>query len=197
MKSILVLYATREGQTQRIAEHIGAAFRERGFAANVLGAASLRSDFTPARYDAAILAASVHCGKHEGEMAAFVKSHRTELEGMRTAFLSVSGSQSGAERREASPESRARCAAEARRMIDVFLKETGWKPGRILPVAGALMYRKYNFLVRWVMRMIAKKEGGSTDTSRNTEYTDWAALDRFVQEFAAEFRDSEALPAAA
>ena len=32
------------------------------------------------------------------------------------------------------------------------------------------------------MRLIAKREGAATDTSRDYEYTDWAALDRFVNE---------------
>jgi menaquinone-dependent protoporphyrinogen oxidase len=33
------------------------------------------------------------------------------------------------------------------------------------------------------MKRIARKSGGSTDTSRDHDYTDWAALDLFVQEF--------------
>jgi menaquinone-dependent protoporphyrinogen oxidase len=36
------------------------------------------------------------------------------------------------------------------------------------------------------MKRIAKKSGGDTDTSRDYEYTDWAALDRFLEQFAAE-----------
>ena len=39
------------------------------------------------------------------------------------------------------------------------------------------MYTKYNFLVRLVMKYIAKSEGASTDVSRDHVYTDWAALD--------------------
>ena len=36
------------------------------------------------------------------------------------------------------------------------------------------------------MRRIAKKAGAETDTSRDYEYTDWVALDRFVEEFGEE-----------
>jgi menaquinone-dependent protoporphyrinogen oxidase len=32
------------------------------------------------------------------------------------------------------------------------------------------------------MRRISAKEGGDTDTSRDYEYTDWAAVDRFARE---------------
>jgi menaquinone-dependent protoporphyrinogen oxidase len=50
-------------------------------------------------------------------------------------------------------------------------------------VAGALPYTRYNFLIRFMMRRIVKTEGGDTDTSRDYEYTDWAAVDRFAAEF--------------
>jgi len=49
-------------------------------------------------------------------------------------------------------------------------------------VAGALSYTKYNFLVRFVMKRIAKAQGASTDTSRDHELTDWEALDHIVDE---------------
>jgi menaquinone-dependent protoporphyrinogen oxidase len=34
------------------------------------------------------------------------------------------------------------------------------------------------------MRFIAKRAGATTDTSRDHEYTDWQALDRFADELA-------------
>jgi menaquinone-dependent protoporphyrinogen IX oxidase len=37
--------------------------------------------------------------------------------------------------------------------------------------------------VRFVIRMIAERK----DTSRDTEYTDWPALDRFVDELVPSF----------
>jgi menaquinone-dependent protoporphyrinogen oxidase len=52
----------------------------------------------------------------------------------------------------------------------------------VLPVAGALAYSKYSFFVKLVMKTIAWKAGGPTDTSRDYEFTDWATLDRFVLE---------------
>jgi menaquinone-dependent protoporphyrinogen oxidase len=37
------------------------------------------------------------------------------------------------------------------------------------------------------MKRIAKHAGGSTDTSRDHEYTDWVALEQFVAALAEEF----------
>jgi len=33
--------------------------------------------------------------------------------------------------------------------------------------------------------MISKRKGGPTDTSRDHEFTDWTAVDRFAHQFAA------------
>ena len=139
-------------------------------------------EFSLDSYEAAILTASVHLGKHEPEMVEFVKRHRAELERTPAAFLSVSLSEAGAEDPAAPPDRRAQSAADVERMIQEFLSETAWHPSHIHAVAGALLYTQYNFLVRFVMKIIAKRAGGSTDTSRDHEYTDWAALDRFVEE---------------
>jgi len=62
------------------------------------------------------------------------------------------------------------------------VRKTGWHPARVELVAGALPYSKYNFLIRYVMRRIAAKEGGDTDTSHDYEYTDWEAVDRFARD---------------
>jgi menaquinone-dependent protoporphyrinogen oxidase len=35
------------------------------------------------------------------------------------------------------------------------------------------------------MKWISKREGGSTDTSRDHEYTDWVSVERFAEEFIA------------
>ncbi len=106
---------------------------------------------------------------------------------MPAAFISVTLSEAGAERPSATPEERARFAADVQKVLEAFLKETGWRPKRVKPVAGALLYTKYNFLVRFIMKRIAKTTGAETDTSRDYEYTNWAALDRFADELARDF----------
>jgi menaquinone-dependent protoporphyrinogen oxidase len=182
MTPILLLFATREGQTRHIAQHLAAAAPARGLSAQVVDAAQLPVGFSLDNYSAAILSASVHCGRHEKEMIDFVKRHKAGLEHLPTVFLSVSLSEVGAEDAAAPPERRGHAAADVQRMIDAFLAETGWHPEKIQAVAGALRYTKYNRLLRFVMKRIAARAGGSTDTSQDHEYTDWAALDRLIDE---------------
>ena len=148
----------------------------------VLDAAHLPSAFNLDAYSAAIIAASVHGGLHEPEIITFVKHHLAELQRIQTAFLSVSLSEAGAEDPNAPAVSRAKAAADVEKMIAAFVSETGWHPAKIKPVAGALLYTRYNFFLRFVMKRISRKAGATTDTSTDHEYTDWAALDQFVDE---------------
>lgn len=180
MKPILIVYATREGQTHRIAEHIAAEIRARGGTADVMNARDVEATRALPGCSAVVVAASVHAGRHEPEMVRFVREHKAALEAMPAAFLSVSMGEAGAEDQGASPEIRAQARSDVAEQIKGFFDSTGWHPARVQPVAGALLYTKYNFIVRFVMKLIVKKKGGSTDTSRDHEYTDWAALDRFV-----------------
>jgi menaquinone-dependent protoporphyrinogen oxidase len=187
MQSIGIVYATREGQTKRIAEHLAANLRSRGYAVETHNLhAGAPADLS--RYAAVILAASVHAGDHAAEMVKFVKQHRQELESLPSAFVSVTLSEAGAERPNASPEEHARFAADVQKVIDRFVEQTGWRPKCVKPVAGALQYSKYNILLRFVMKRIAREAGAETDTSRDYEYTDWTALDRFAGEFTREIR---------
>jgi len=191
MGPIAILYATREGHTHKIAEHIAATLRGRGLDPEIH---DLRDDAEPIvlqRFAGAVLAASVHFGKHEREMVAFVKAHRAEIEGMPAAFLSVNLAEAAVERTNASPRDHAQFVADLDNVIAHFFKETGWHPQRVKAVAGALLYTKYNVLLRFVMKQIAKQSGGDTDTSRDYVYTNWEGLDRFIDEFAKE------IPAAA
>jgi menaquinone-dependent protoporphyrinogen oxidase len=188
-KRVGVFYATREGHAKRIAGRIAEDLRVHGFDVDVF---DIRRPipFALENYSAAVLAASVHGGNHEKEMIQFVKDHRLELDGMVTAFLSVTLSEAGAERADATPAEHAQFALDVERMLQKFHKETNWQPTLTRPVAGALLYTHYNFLLRLIMRRIAKKTGGGTDTSRDYVYTDWVDLDKFAEELAMQIRDA-------
>jgi menaquinone-dependent protoporphyrinogen oxidase len=186
-----VFYATREGHTRRIADHIAGDLCKLGFdvdAQDVKHPLKFKLD----RYSTVVLAASVHAGSHEPEMVKFVRENRSTLESMPSAFISVTLSEAGVENSEATPAEHTKFAADVDQMLGKFFAETLWHPTRVKPVAGALLYTQYNFLVRFIMKRIARKAGAATDTSRDYDYTDWGALDKFVEEFASEIRSSVA-----
>jgi menaquinone-dependent protoporphyrinogen IX oxidase/CubicO group peptidase (beta-lactamase class C family) len=181
MKPFLIVYATREGQTQRVAEHVAVTLQAHGVAAQLANAAELDKDLDLSEFGLVVLAASVHMQKHEREMVEFVKKHRAALLGVPTVFLSTSLSQAAAENTLHTTEERARARADVERMIDGFFEATDFRPSSHKAIAGALVYTEYNWLIRLIMKQISKSEGASTDTSRDHEYTDWIDLDKFAE----------------
>ncbi|MBL8213699.1 MAG: hypothetical protein JNK87_23475 [Bryobacterales bacterium] len=193
MKSICVLYATREGHTAKVAKYFAQALTERGLQVDLFEVRDF--PFPLGFYDAAVLAASVHAGHHEMEMVRFVREHRRELDTMHAAFLSITLSEAGVERSDATAEEHAGFVNDVQMMLDRFYDETGWHPQHVKPVAGALLYTRYNFLVKLMMRRIARQAGGSTDTSHDVEYTNWADLASYAAELAAEWAQDPVLQA--
>ena len=186
MKPVAVFYATREGQTRKIAEHIARRLQSSGLPVDLR---NIRNGADPGdlcRYSAIALAASVHGGRHEREMVQFVRSHREQLDNLPVWFYSITLSQAGAQRNSDPPEKHKQFVADVGRMVGEFCRQTSWVPGHIVPVAGALCYTKYNFFLRFIMKRIAAKAGVDTDTSRDYEYTDWIALDHSIDQIVGE-----------
>jgi menaquinone-dependent protoporphyrinogen oxidase len=181
--NVLILYATRHGQARKIADRLARGLEAKGANADVLNAAEIEPIFDPERYRAAILVASIHVGKHEPEMVAFARRHRELLERIPSAFVSVSMAEATVEGKDRPVAARAQAALTVSKTLDTFVAQTGWRPKLFRPVAGALLYREYNFFIRFIIKMIARRTGADTDTSKNYEYTDWAAVDRFAAEF--------------
>lgn len=178
MKRIAVLYDTTEGQTAKIADKMAATVKNAGHNVTVAEVQNFPNDFQLDTFDGVVLGASIHVGKLSPAVVEFVKQSRILLETVPSAFFSVSLSAAGKTERQ--QQDAQRCLAE-------FLKETAWTPQMTTTVAGALLYRDYGFFKRLMMKWIAKREGGDTDTSRNYEYTDWTKVDEFVQEFLRNF----------
>ena len=180
MSRALILYATTEGQTARIAERIAQTLRKRGNAAETRPAREAPASLEAAKYDGVIIGASIHYGRHPAYLRSLVRSHRAELEARPSAFFSVSLSGGGP---GAKPEA-------ARRYLEVFLRQTGWHPQQTATFAGALPFSRYGAFKRLLMLLFVGLGGGDTDTSRDYEYTDWDAVERFAEAFAQRLRPS-------
>ncbi len=185
MKPVLVVYATREGQTQRIAEHIGDLLRCEGLWFEVVNAAQFPPQLVLANYEAVIVGASLHKGTFETEIEEFATRHCRELSAMPTMFLSVSLAQVAVDDPNGGSRKRAESEGHIRKTMEDLFAKTGWRPSRTLPVAGALRYTKYGLLTRFLMKRASALAGRPTDTSRDYEFTNWAKLDDSVGEFVA------------
>lgn len=185
MTSILIVYATRDGHTRLVAQHLAKRFNKLGYFVELYDARDTATKPRVAQFSGIVLAASLRMAKHHKEMRQFIEREREWLAVRPTAFLSVSLSAAGAQDASRPAEYRERVTLELEKCTDQLYAKTRWRPGRTEFVAGALMYTRYNPLLRWVMQRIARKEGASTNTREDHVFTDWNALDRFVDDFVA------------
>jgi len=175
VSSFLVLYGTGEGQTAKIAERIAATISERGHETSAIDVHNRPDSFTLKEYDAVVVGASIHVGKHQDEVRDFVTDNRDALSGMPTAFFQVSLSSANEEKRE-----------EAAGYVESFVTETGWHPDRIGQFGGALRFSEYGFLKRLMMKQIAKDLlTHKRKPTGDIEFTDWGAVDAFAADVAA------------
>jgi len=179
---VLIVYASSHGQAERIAQRIGTVISEAGHRAVLRSVEAPGVGAAVGDAQALIFGGSIHRGRHARALEKLAHDNAALIDGRPNAFFSVSLSAGGD----------ANQLAAASRCVDAFRVRTGWHPRSVALFGGALPYSKYNPLLRLVMRFIVRMARGDTDTSRDYEYTDWSAVERFASEFAARLASERA-----
>ncbi len=164
--NILIAYASTEGQTRKIARYAADYLIGQGHSVELAGAKDAK-DAELARFDAVLLAGSVHAGKYQKPLVAFAKSKAAALKQVRSAFMSVSLAAAGDD--PADRDGLSDCVSR-------FAEKSGWTPPTVMHVAGAFRFSEYDFFKSWAMRWIAAQKDHDVDPHKDKEYTDWAAL---------------------
>jgi len=182
MPRILVMYATREGQTgkvaNRLAEHLVAA----GATVETLNAGDKPAvrGMQLESFDLLVFGGSMHAGGVESELVDFINSHRKQISRHRRSFFLVLLSAA-----TKNPDLRTKWLADACAKL-VSQLEVDFD--EIEMVAGALRYSKYSAPMKWVMKRIADQAGEGTDTSKDYEYTDWQRVEDYARRLVARVR---------
>jgi menaquinone-dependent protoporphyrinogen oxidase len=164
---ILVVYASRYGQTEKIAWRIAGVAENEGIGCTV---ASLADAPPLHEFNDVIVAGSIYFGRHARSLRRFVRRNLRALEERHTAFVTVCGD-----------------PALAPPIVEKFVRDTGWEPDVSATFAGATRYTRYGWLLRHIVRRAAAAaHPGDTDMTRDYEYTDWNAVAAFARSFAAE-----------
>jgi menaquinone-dependent protoporphyrinogen oxidase len=172
MSRILVLYGTTDGHTSKIARSLGDTLRSDGADVEVIEAGT--KAVRPQDYAGIIVAASVQAGGYQRSVRQWVRTYSAVLRGKPTAFVSVC---LGVLQRDPKVDQ------ELESITNRFLTAASWQPTVTKTIAGALLFTRYNWIKRWVMKRIVRQAGGDIDTSRDYEYTDWADLRAFARQF--------------
>lgn len=172
---MLIVYASKYGQTAKIATAIAEAVRQEGVDARAANVASLPRDLDLRAYDSVVVAGPFYFGHMLKPLQRFVKRNLSALALTRTALIAVSLSA------KFEP-------ATAEELVHTFVRDTGWLPETFTCVAGAESFTKYGFFTTWIMRKIARQQGRGGDFTKDREYTDFGALTGFMREFVAKCR---------
>ncbi|OBT15594.1 protoporphyrinogen oxidase [Vibrio sp. UCD-FRSSP16_10] len=170
MKKAALLYSTTDGQTQKILTHIESELE--GFKCDSFDLSKMDSIDLLA-YDRVVVGASIRYGHLSKSLYQFIQKHLVQLEQINAAFFCVNLT--------ARKEDQGKDTPEGSAYIKTFLKKSPWQPKLIGVFAGALLYPRYNFLDKFMIRLIMSMTGGETDTTKEVEYTNWGKVSLFTQ----------------
>lgn len=174
---ILIAYGTAQGQTRKIAEFLAGRFREQAHNVETCELTARQKAPVLSGFDAFVVASPVRMGAYMRPVVRFARTHQPLLQSKPSAFISVSMS--------AVSDNQVLAQTELAKRVTAFSQKTGWTPDFVHQAAGALAYTKYDFITRWVMGRISRKEGHDLDITQDHEFTDWQALAAFADAFTA------------
>jgi menaquinone-dependent protoporphyrinogen oxidase len=172
-QTALIAFHSSEGQTAKIGERVASRLREAGLDVQI---APVESAPAPDGFDVVVLGDPIHATHHSRAMRDYIRQHLAELSDRPSALFQVSLT-------SANPDEEH--TAIALGLVHELLDDTGWDPDIVGMFAGALVYTRYGWIKKRIMRAIVKREGGDTDLRHDHEYTDWDAVDRFADDIAA------------
>jgi menaquinone-dependent protoporphyrinogen oxidase len=157
-RRVLVVYATRSGCTQGVAEAIGRALAEMGAAVELAPAFEA---LDPSEFDAVVVGSGVR-GAHWHQPARdWVVKHSASLREMSVALFTVGLEITGG------PEK----AEEVRSYTDALLERSGIRPIDVGLFAGWYQPDSFSFVERAVLKAMKTAEG---------DRRDWEAIERWA-----------------
>lgn len=163
-----LFYASRDGQSRRIAERIAARLAERGIVAQPhdLGAGSPVSDAL-AQARLVVVVAAVRYGKHLPEAERFLAFYRKQNAPPPLVLLSVS----------LVARKPGKDTVEGNAYLRKSIARHRLSPALAMCFAGRLDYARYGWLDKQIIRLIMKLTGGPTEPDACVEYTAWDVVD--------------------
>ena len=123
-------------------------------------------------FDQIVIGASVKYGDHNKKVYEFVKKNRVLLEKKKTVFFSVNATARKSEKN----------TPKTNPYIVKFLKKTNWTPDHIGVFSGMIDFPNYNFIEKYIIKLIMWITNGPTDTSKTFEFTNWEDVKKFSEE---------------
>ncbi len=174
MGKVAIVFASVGGQTRKIAFYMEAKLQEYGYSTRLVDLSKPIMPL-PSSVDTIIYGSPIYRGQSRRAVRNWVRQNKRYLVSAKSALFTVS--LNAADRHE-------RARGEDDRLLREFMDQSGWVPDYAASFAGDLQYLNYSWLIKRVMKGIAARAGGDTDTSKNFEYTNWNQVDSFLEAIA-------------
>jgi menaquinone-dependent protoporphyrinogen oxidase len=176
-----IYYATRDGQSRRIAEHIARGLTENRILARTHDLATAM----PAAMDLAqapliVVVAAVRYGRHLPEADRLLAAYGGLPTPPPLAFASVN----------LTARKSGKASADSNPYLRKLLRRHRIAPALATALAGRLDYPRYKWTDRQIIRFIMLLTGGPTDPATSIEYTSWSAVDEFAAQISDVYRRS-------
>jgi len=162
-----ILYATVDGHTLKICNKLKDQFLKNKQHIEVFSIDDFNGKI--ADYDNFVIGSSIRYGVHHKKIVAFIKTHKTELDAVKTAFFSVNLVARKPEKNE----------PDTNPYVIKFFKTIDWEPSIVAVFAGMLDYKKYKPFDRMMIQFIMWMTKGPTDRNTVIEYTNWDKVTEF------------------
>jgi menaquinone-dependent protoporphyrinogen oxidase len=171
-----LFYATRDGQSRRIAERIADRLADHGISALPRNLAD--GSLTPSGLVTAglvIVVAAVRYGRPLPEAEQFLAEYRTLPQPPQLVLLSVN----------LTARKPGKDTAEGNAYLRKSIARHKLAPVLAVAIAGRLDYSRYGWLDRQLIRFIMMLTGGPTDPGTAVDFTSWEMVDEIAQRIAA------------
>lgn len=165
-----IIYSTVDGQTLKICNKLKEILQQNNQQVDLISIDDFNEDIT--KYDKLVIGASIRYGVHKPKIIEFIKTNKTALDSIKTAFFSVNLVARKPEKSD----------PETNPYVVKFFKTIDWKPTVVKVFAGKLDYKKYSFFDRKMIQLIMWMTKGPTNTDAEIEYTNWEKVNEFALE---------------
>jgi menaquinone-dependent protoporphyrinogen oxidase len=171
----LIAYASRYGQTQKIAAALQSQLVGVGVDSQLMTCRELlgRCDFLSSS-SAVILGSPIYYGAMDRDLERLVSRYRDPLNMAPSALFTVC---LGASSTKESEQAAAQDSGAS------FLQRTGWQPQLTRVFAGALRYSQYGWLRKRLVHWMATRSGVVSRMDQDLELTDWTQVHAFGNQF--------------
>lgn len=171
MKKSVIIYASVNGQTKKICNHITEVLLSESQDVEMFCIDDFQKKLDD--YDKIIIASSIRYGKHNPQIEQLIEQHHKLLNTKTTVFISVNLVARKVEKSK----------ADTNPYVVKFLNKIKWKPSVVEVFAGRLNYKMYNFFDKQIIRLIMYITKGPTNPKTEIEYTNWDDVTAFAKRF--------------